>query len=136
MRIITNLHWAVVEGDIDRVKELIAARININEKDSKGDTALHYACRGSYRNAKLQIVRILLAAGADVNVENNMGRTPLHEASNTECMEILKAVGADPGNLNTNTDNTQEVINNLTSFREGKKSSGLPLNDLISEGRR
>ncbi len=95
MRIINALHWAVIDANINQVKELIVARININEKDSVGDTALHHACRGSYRNEKLQIVKILLAAGADVNAENNIGRSPLHEARNKECIEILIAAGAD-----------------------------------------
>ena len=44
------LHWAVRYEDKELVKLLVRdERCNLNEKDSRGDTALHIACRLSYR---------------------------------------------------------------------------------------
>ena len=55
-------------GHIDKVKELIASGIDINERDGKsGLTPLLFAI-----NSKdLEIVKLLLDSGADVNQADN-----------------------------------------------------------------
>ncbi len=54
-----NIIEASAGGDLDKVKELIAAGIRLNDKDKDGWTALHWA---SYWDL-LEIVQELIAAG-------------------------------------------------------------------------
>jgi ankyrin repeat protein len=48
---------------------------NVNEADTNGDTALHWAGQDSTADR----VASLIAGGADVNATNHQGRTPLHK---------------------------------------------------------
>ncbi|BFT94534.1 hypothetical protein MNSC_05420 [Minisyncoccus archaeophilus] len=56
----TPLRQATSEGDLEKVRELIAAGSNLNTKDLKGKTALIYAMEKDY----LQIVEELIKNGA------------------------------------------------------------------------
>jgi ankyrin repeat protein len=40
---VSSLDCAVLQGDIETVKELIEKGVDINVKDNKGRTPLHYA---------------------------------------------------------------------------------------------
>jgi ankyrin repeat protein len=62
-------------GDI--ILFLISKGANVNEKDRKGETALH----GLALNGKIDLIRILLDNGAQVNAATNEGVTPLHLAA-------------------------------------------------------
>jgi ankyrin repeat protein len=56
------------------------ARADVNAKDGKGWTPLHYACqRNSSRNTDL--IRLLVENGAETGSGDTIGRTPLHVAS-------------------------------------------------------
>ena len=79
---------------------LIAAGLNIHEKDPQGLTPLHYAA--AYSNDPA--VKILILAGADINATGDKGETPLHCAvkrhqgmskNNIQCVKILLYAGAD-----------------------------------------
>jgi hypothetical protein len=80
-----------------RVREYKKKRFQpiINEKDSRGRTALHVACeRGNE-----QIIRKLIELGADLNVRDKSLNSPLHLAvqkSHLRCVYILLRDGADP----------------------------------------
>ncbi|RZK75885.1 MAG: ankyrin repeat domain-containing protein, partial [Pedobacter sp.] len=60
--------------------------INIDKRDSLGNTPLYYA---SSRGAR-DIVKLLLDAGADVNLANNSTEIPLHVASRSSNKDIIK----------------------------------------------
>ena len=70
-----------------------AVGANLNARDANGDTALHRAALGIYKDK----VAELIATGADVNATNRQGRTPLHAAVEKigvwegPLVEILKA---------------------------------------------
>lgn len=55
---------------------LLSHKANMNEQDSQGNTALHYAA--SYGNKS--ILWLLVEEGASLDLHNINGRTPLHEA--------------------------------------------------------
>ena len=81
--------------------------LNINEKDSNGDTPLHCACQRGYT----EIVKLFLRAGANLNEKNNDGNTPLNllcssvDVINKEIIELLVVNGSD-ANIKNNKNYT------------------------------
>jgi ankyrin repeat protein len=73
---------------------------DVNMRDSKGATALHYAAA----EGKLSAAILLLKHGADVDLADNSGNTPLHWAvwsGNLPIVEELERSGADFYRSNT-----------------------------------
>jgi len=84
---------AAMRGDIEAVKQHLAAGTDVNAKNVDGATPLHMAAR-----SHKEVVELLIANGADVNAENKWGQTPLHYAANRgnkETAALLIAAGAD-----------------------------------------
>ena len=68
---------AAKEGNIEAVKQHLAAGTDVNAKNKYGSTPLHYAAREGYK----EIAELLIANGADVNAKYFDGPTPLHFAA-------------------------------------------------------
>ncbi|MDP7135553.1 MAG: ankyrin repeat domain-containing protein, partial [Planctomycetota bacterium] len=65
---------AIKEGNIEAVKQAIAAGADVNAKAKGGSTPLHAATDKGHK----EIAEILIANGADVNAkDDNSGSTPL-----------------------------------------------------------
>lgn len=65
---------AAQSDDLDTLKQLLAAKPNVNIRDKHSDsTALEHAVL----NANREMIQLLLWAGADVNAKDGSGRTPL-----------------------------------------------------------
>lgn len=83
------LHDAVRACDADKVRKLIKAGANVNEKDYNGDTPLHLAARRGY----LSCVKALLKSPRiDTKITNDAGKTPYEVArdnNNDECADII-----------------------------------------------
>ena len=89
-----SIHDAVRTGNIEAVKQHIAAGTDVNAKDQNGKTPLHYAAWKGHK----EIAELLIANGADVNAKDDKGGTPLHVAAwegHTEVAELFIAKGAD-----------------------------------------
>ena len=85
---------AAAIGDIEAVKEFLAAGTDVNAKNLSEWTPLHSAALNGHK----EIVELLIAEGADVNAKNGFGETPLHSAialDNKEVAELLISKGAD-----------------------------------------
>jgi ankyrin repeat protein len=85
---------AALEGNVEKVEELLSKGADPNVKDEDGNTPLHLAIKANH----LQIARLLVERGADVNARNKRGKTPLHiaaERSNEEAVALLVEKGAD-----------------------------------------
>jgi ankyrin repeat protein len=69
-----SIHDAVKKGNIEAVKQHLAAGADVNAKEV-GDkwTPLHYAAEEGHK----EIVELLIAEGADVNATTDTGDTPL-----------------------------------------------------------
>ena len=81
-------------GDLDKVKALIDAGIDVNGQDEHHMTALGWATR-RYR---AEVVKTLLAAGADPNTKRRKDITVLMDAafySNEEILKLLIDAGAE-----------------------------------------
>ncbi len=77
---------AAERGDIEAVKELISAGVNLDKQDNGGNTALIWA---SYNN-HIEIVKELIKAGAHLDKVNDDGNTALLLASIYNNIEIVK----------------------------------------------
>ena len=67
------LYDASRRNNIEEVKRLIDAGIDINQGDNSRFTPLSFAIL----NRRTEIAKMLIDAGADVNKANSAGRTPL-----------------------------------------------------------
>ena len=86
-----SIHGAARDGDIEAVKDFLASGTDVNKKDDKARTALHFA-------ANQQIAKFLVSNEADINAKSNNGLTPLHYAASLghrDVVELLIANGAD-----------------------------------------
>jgi len=89
-----SIHEAAYTGNIEAVKQHLAAGTNVNAKSRNGETPLLLAANRDHK----EIVELLIAKGADVNVKDKVGWTPLHSAvgqGHKEIAELLIAKGAD-----------------------------------------
>ena len=100
-----SIHDAATEGNIEAVRQHLAAGTDVNAKLG-GRTSLHLA---AYEGQK-EIAELLIANGADVNAKDKRGTTPLHEVAgrghNKDVAELLIAKGAD---VNAKDDNGWKI---------------------------
>ena len=88
-----SIREAAWEGDIETVKQHLAAGTDVNAKSGDGRTPLHYA---AWRGHK-EIIELLITNGADVNVMSPIG-TPLDQAKNkSETAAFLRKHGGKSG---------------------------------------
>jgi ankyrin repeat protein len=88
---------AAYAGNVEAVKQHLAAGTDVNTKGKYGKAPLHYA-------ATKEMLELLIAKGADVNVKDKDGGTPLHYAAKygrKETVELLIAKGV---NVNAKND--------------------------------
>ncbi len=83
-----SLNAAVLQGNIDAVRQNINAGSDLNEKDQWGSTPLIIATTFG----KTEIAKALIENGADMTIGNNEGSAPLHIAALLCRTEIVKAL--------------------------------------------
>jgi len=90
----TPLMRAALDGNTERVKELIHQGADINQRDDNGRTALMFAVI----NTHYETMKVLLEYGADVNAKSNKGGTALMGAASAGDLRMVQALldkGAD-----------------------------------------
>lgn len=89
----SDLAWAVKNGDLDQVKELVEAKgVDINQQID-GRLPLHYA--SDY--GQLEVLKFLCSKGAQINAADKHGISPLLAAiweGHTSCVQFLLEKGA------------------------------------------
>lgn len=89
------IHTCCENGHLPLVEELLEVGLDINTKDSAGNTPLHIAAGAGHVN----VLRFLLMKGCDVNAINNAGWTAAHLASikgHRHCLRLLLENNASP----------------------------------------
>ena len=87
---------AVAKGNIEAVKQHLAAGTNVNAIDVDGETPLHKAALMGHK----EIAELLIAEGAGVNAKDEGGKTPLDWAihfKHTEIADLLRKHGGKTG---------------------------------------
>lgn len=77
-----KLAMAVIQGDIDAMKNAVKNGADVNGKDKEGDPFLIIAAEGMFIKSEtpidaVEIVKFLLDKGANVNAKDNEGKTAL-----------------------------------------------------------
>ena len=75
---------------------LIEAGANINYKDKRGNTALHYSTETQYH----RLTKCLVKNGADIDCQNNKGMTALHHAARRNDIYLVKYLLFHGANIN------------------------------------
>ena len=91
-----SIHEAAEEGNIEAVKQHLAAGTDVNAKIKGGGTPLHIATHLGHK----EIAELLIANGADVNAKQVDGMTPLHRAAHEGYKEIVKLLIAEGADAN------------------------------------
>ena len=84
-----SIHEAAARGNIEAVKQHLAAGTDVNAKDKYGRTPLHAAAVGGSK----EVVELLIAKGADVNAKYEECATSLDWAKNQETADLLRKHG-------------------------------------------
>jgi hypothetical protein len=121
-----DIHTATVLGDLDVIKQHIAAGTDLDEKEpTVGSSPLISAAVFG----KTEIARALIEGGADVNLQNNEGSTALHTAAflcRVEIVELLLGNGIDKSLLNNYGSTARQSL--LAPFEDVK-----PIYDVFSK---
>lgn len=122
-------------GKIDRVRELIAEGVDLEERGWGGNTAIYNAALEGHA----EIVLLLAEAGADIDVDNQFGSTPLHVASRAGHIDVIRALaeqGADLDVRNLSGGTASEVRGGASNelHQRGLQSS-TPLSKAARAGR-
>ncbi len=102
------IHDAAIDGDTERVKQLLGEGADVNAPDDAG-TPLQWALFGG----QTEVVRLLLENGADPNIGSSSG-TPLQAAvvgGNLEIVDLLLEHGAEPNQGERSTPLTAAASN-------------------------
>lgn len=89
-----NLQRIACKGDLSKLDSLLKQGVNINTKDKRGLTLLHFAVACNQK----KIVEFLIEKGANVNVMDQRKYTPLYFAAaydRTKLFDLLIAAKAD-----------------------------------------
>lgn len=91
-----SLLQATENGDVNAMRELLAAGASVKARNDRGLTPLHIAAAGG----DVAVAEVLLHHGAEVNARSNIGTTPLYNATQFGAKEAVVALllryGADP----------------------------------------
>ena len=136
-----SIHVAAAVGNIEAVKQHLAAGTDVNAKRNNGATPLHEAAAFGHK----EIAELLIAAGADVDAKDENGYTPLFNAAywgRKEIVELLIANGADvnakieAGEFKGKTPLDRVIIANHSETAELlRKHGGKTSEELKAEGK-
>ena len=130
----TSIHDAAAEGNIEVVKQYLAAGTDVNAKDKgffgKDFTPLHNAAQGGHK----EVAELLINKGADVNAKDRDGGSPLHHAAlegHREVVELLIANGADVNEL-TGSKASESFAPSIVDAISGQGQGETPLDKVLS----
>ncbi|KAL9956839.1 hypothetical protein ACROYT_G038382 [Oculina patagonica] len=115
------LHSAVEGGNVAIIEMVLARGLDVNSKDSYGDTPLMIAALCS----EMEAVNYLLDKGADLSLTGQYGRNLLHSASvggNVAIIETMLSRGLD---INSNRVNRGRLVMKIGTLQKIKTIGAL-----------
>jgi hypothetical protein len=94
------------KGNIEAVKQHLAAGTDVDARDAEDKTPLHHAPYWGHN----EIVALLIAEGADVNAKDNAGETSLHWAVVGGEKEIVAALINNGADVNAKSDRSETPL--------------------------
>ena len=76
MRDAMGLCWAAYQGDLNEIRRLVAAGVELNEMDYDGRTCLHLAAAEN----KMAVVKFLVSKNVNLTPKDRWNNTPIDEA--------------------------------------------------------
>lgn len=107
----TALMRAALDGNTDRVQELILQGADINQRDDEGRTALMFAVI----NGHYETMKVLLEHGADFNARSNKGGTALMGAALADDLRMVQALLDKGADLHARLTETNETAGTLAA---------------------
>jgi ankyrin repeat protein len=106
-----------IAGNCNEINNLLETDNNINEQDSDGWTALHYAAQ----SGNISIGKALLENKAQVDIKDSYGNTPLLRAvfnfkGNGDMIKLLLKYGADKNLKNSNGMSALSLAQTIANF--------------------
>jgi len=96
------LFWAIAQGDLEMMQQLLRAHADVNAAAKDGNTPLHTACW----HDNVPAIKLLIENGASVNTAGSEGDHPLHYAIRSKkAVELLLAAKADLNPVSRTTSN-------------------------------
>ncbi|MDB4808185.1 ankyrin repeat domain-containing protein [Verrucomicrobia bacterium] len=111
-----SVHDAAHSGNIEAVKQHLAAGTKVDAKDDGGVTTLQYAAVGGHK----EIVELLISQGADVNAKDKHGRISLHLAAAGGHKEVIELLIAEGVNVNAKNNDGRTPLDSIYHIRGGK----------------
>lgn len=118
-----RIHYAVVDDNIDELKDCITSGQDVNAQEEQGWTPLHFAADGGNINA----AKILLEAGANTEIANNRGYTPIALAAASpapDSLDVAKVIyqyGGNPYHKNMRGNDTVRFLELLSPGSQKKE---------------
>ena len=94
-----SIQWAAEAGNIQAIKQHLAAGTDVSFRNNNGDTPLNYAAFLGH----MEIVELLVENGANVNSKGLADWTPLHLAAQNNKEQIVQLLIANGAEVNPYT---------------------------------
>jgi ankyrin repeat protein len=144
---LASIWKGATEGNIEIVKQHLDAGVDINAKNSDGESPLQLAAQVGQK----EILELLISKGADINTKDVVGWTPVIEAAREGHKEIVELLISKGANLNArdrligattlhyaavngHKEIVKILIKNAADFNSKDMAGQTPLNFAIDEG--
>ena len=138
----TELHVAVKQGNVEKIKRLLAQGMDVNSLSSSGYTPLHISAGLDKR----RVTKLLVINGAKINARDSSGQTSLHLSARRGHLRMIKFLlsqGANPS-IRDRSDQTpadiarkhgfnDEVVNLLESSSKNNRTEKLNFLESLHE---
>ena len=95
----SDLHSAIAQGDKVLFDQLIANKVYVNGKNSKGFTPLHIAA--FYNRPKM--IQVLMDSEARIDIRSRKGNIPFHLAAVRNHLEVAQQIASDESTMDLKT---------------------------------
>nr|WCB87145.1 CPPV334 ankyrin repeat protein [Cooks petrelpox virus] len=96
----------------EMIKTIIDCGVNVNIKNAKSKTFLHYAIK----NNDVDIVKMLFDYGADINIKDNNGYYPIHIATRSNSYKIIETLLEEGADVNVKDNYGNTPLHNVTKY--------------------